>query len=108
MGPVVYVRSDKDPRLYPTIARESDQYERVMNLRTGCERSNSAKKIAHKLGSRPCRSEEHYLVRLYLVSIIEHGKAWLAEDRKICGDDEAALMDIDKIKEMSEGRKTQQ
>jgi hypothetical protein len=66
-----------------------------MNLRSGCERSNSAKKEVYGLGDRPCRSDTHFLVRLYLVSIIEHAKAWLAEDRKQLGesgDDLAALI----------------
>jgi hypothetical protein len=34
----------------------------------------------------------HFLVRLYLVSIIEHAKAWLSEDRKMLGDDPGSLM----------------
>jgi len=82
MGPVVYVKSTDDPRLYPPIPRASPGYKTLMNLRTGCERSNSQKKEVYGLGKRPCRSDTHFLVRLYLVSIIEHAKAWLAEDRK--------------------------
>ena len=31
-----------------------------------------------------------YRVRLYLVSIIEHARAWLAEERKLVGDDPLA------------------
>jgi hypothetical protein len=69
-----------------------------MKLRTGCERSNSAKKEVYGLGNRPCRSAAHFLVRLYLVSIVEHAKAWLAEDRKKleakASDDPVALMSI--------------
>jgi hypothetical protein len=87
MGPVVYVRSDKDPRYYPEIARDSKEYKQIYNLRSGCERSNSAKKVTYKLGLRPCRSSAHFLMRLYLVSIVEHAKAWLAEDKKIVGGD---------------------
>jgi len=82
MGPVVYVKTTDDPRLYPPIPRASPEYKKLMNLRSGCERSNSIKKQAYRLGDRPCRSDTHFLVRLYLVSIIEHAKAWLAEDRK--------------------------
>ena len=67
-----------------------------MNLRSCCERSNSIKKVAYHLGERPCRSDAHYLVRLYLVSIIEHARAWLAEDRKLVGEDPLAL--INRIK----------
>jgi hypothetical protein len=101
MGPVVYVRSDQDPRLYPQIARDSARYKQIMKLRTGCERSNSVKKVTHNLGQRPCRSSTHYLVRLYLVSIIAHAKAWLAEDRKKYGDDWASLIEPEKNSETS-------
>jgi hypothetical protein len=40
-GPVVYVKTTDDPRLYPSIPRASSRYKRLMNLRSGCERSNS-------------------------------------------------------------------
>jgi hypothetical protein len=92
MGPVVYVKTTGDPRLYPPITRASPEYKKLMNLRSGCERSNSMKKNTYGLGKRPCRSDTHFLVRLYLVSIIQHAKAWLAEDRKKMGDDPTDLM----------------
>lgn len=101
MGPTVYIKSDSDPRLYPAIARESAKFKELMKLRSGCERSNSAKKVTYKLERRPCRSATHYLVRLYLISVIEHAKAWLAEDRKILGDDFARLIDLDQIKALA-------
>ena len=102
MGPSVYVRSDLDPRFYPEIARDSQQYTKIMNLRSGCERSNSVKKVVHHLGDRPCRSATHYLVRLYLVSIIEHAKAWLAEDRKLLGEDWKLLSDPEQIRQLAQ------
>ena len=93
LAPVVYVKTSDDPRLYPPIPRGSPKYKKLMNLRSGCERSNSIKKEKYKLGRRPCRSSTHFLVRLYLVSIIEHARAWLAEDRKQQNtDDPIALM----------------
>lgn len=98
MGPILYVRSESDPRLYPPIPRDSPRFKELMKLRSGCERSNSVKKVAHKLERRPCRSATHYLVRLYLISIIEHAKAWLAEDRKLLGNDWKLLSDPEKIK----------
>ena len=98
-GPVVYIKTTDDPRLYLPIPRASPGYKKLMNLRTGCERSNSTKKETYRLADRPCRSATHFLVRFYLVSIIEHAKAWLAEDRKKLGakalealDDPVALM----------------
>jgi hypothetical protein len=101
MGPLVFVRSDADPRFYPEIARDSKQFKEIMHLRSGCERSNATKKTVHQLGKRPCRSATHFLVRLYLISIIEHAKAWLADDRKALGEDWRTLSDLDKIKQMA-------
>jgi hypothetical protein len=101
MGPVVFVRSDSDPRLYPRIARDSPKFKQLMKLRSGCERSNSTKKVTHKLERRPCRSVTHFLVRLHLIAILEHAKAWLAEDRKLLGDDWRLLCDPEKIKELA-------
>ena len=101
MGPVVYVRNDEDPRLYPEIARSSPLYKKTMNQRTGCERSNSTKKVTYKLGERPCRNTSHYLIRLYLVSLLEHARAWVGEDRKKYGQELASLIDPDKIKHKS-------
>jgi len=97
MGPVVYVKSTDDPRLYPPLPRASLEFKRLMKLRSCCERSNSTKKVTYHLGERPCRSDAHYLVRLYLVSIIEHAKAWLAEDRKLVGDDPIVLIERAKV-----------
>jgi hypothetical protein len=87
MGPVVSVRTADAPRLYPPIPRDSTTFKQLMAQRTGCERSNSFKKVASRLGERPCRSATQFLVRLYLVSLLEHACAWLAEDRKR-GDEE--------------------
>jgi hypothetical protein len=86
MGPVVYVRTSDDPRLSPPLPRDSATCKALMATRTGCERSNSYKKVASRLGERPCRSATQFLVRLYLVSLLEHAAAWLAEDRKRLGD----------------------
>jgi hypothetical protein len=91
MGPVVYVRTEDDPRLYPQIRRETETFKKLMNLRSCCERSNSQKKETYRLKERPCRNSVHFLIRLYLVSIIEHAKAWLSEIKKV-GNDEIALM----------------
>ena len=78
MGPVVYVKTNEDPRLYPPISRKSVRFKELMNLRSGCERSNSVKKVAYKLGRRVCRNATYFLVRLYLISIVEHACVWLS------------------------------
>lgn len=93
MGPVVYVKTTADIRLYPPLPRNSAKYDELMDQRSCCERTNSTKKVTYHLGERPCRSATHFLVRLYLVSIIEHARAWLAESRKAVGDDPIALIE---------------
>ena len=57
MGPIVYVRTQDDPRLYPPLPRESEKFKRLMKLRSGCERSNSQKKETYRLKERPSRSK---------------------------------------------------
>lgn len=96
MGPTVSVKTKTDPRLYPPLPRNSPRFHELMDKRSCCERSNSTKKVTYHLGERPCRNDAHYLVRLYLVSIIEHARVWLAEDRKLVGDDPLSL--IEKVK----------
>jgi hypothetical protein len=86
MAPVVYTRTKDNPRLYPKIKRGTSKYKKLYNKRSACERSNSQKKELYRLGERPCRSKAHFIVRLYLVSVIEHAKAWLSEIKKITDD----------------------
>ena len=63
-----------------------------MKLRSGTERSNAQKKETYKLGKRVARNATHFLIRATLISIIEHAKAWLAEDKKERGEDTQCLM----------------
>ena len=91
MGPVVYGRTRDDPRLYPPSPRESREFKILMARRTGWERSNSLKKVTYRLGARPCHSATHFLVRRYLVSLLEHAQVWLAQDREQVGEDPLRL-----------------
>jgi len=92
MGPIVYVRTEDDPRLYPPIKRDTDKFAFLFKKRSACERSNSQKKETYRLSERPCRNSVHFLVRLYLVSIIEHAKAWFQEMKKQYTDDPIAIL----------------
>ena len=85
MGPVVYVKTDNNPRLYPTIERHTAKYKALMNLRSGCERSNSLKKNTYQLGNRVARGDDHFLIRLYVVSIVEHATVWAKQDIESVG-----------------------
>ena len=96
-GQVVYVKTNEDPRLYPSVSRKSKQFKKLMNLRSGCERSNSMKKKTYKLERRVCRNATHFLVRLYLVSIVEHACVWLSDGlEKVEGNTKKLIKDIRK------------
>jgi len=82
MGPVAYVSEKADLRLHPVIRRGSDEYKRLMKLRSGVERSNNMKKDVYKLARTEHRRASIYLIKLYIISIIEHAHAWLMEDLK--------------------------
>ncbi|MBM3234879.1 transposase [Candidatus Poribacteria bacterium] len=91
-GPVVYVKTEDDPRFYPPIRRDTETFKKLMNKRSCGERSNSPKKETYRLSERPCRNRVHFLVRLYLVSIREDAKAWFQEIKKQYPDDPSAIM----------------
>lgn len=97
MGPVGYVRTADDPRLYPPLPRDSAAFKALMTQRTGCERSNSLNKVTYRLAERPCRSATHVLVRLYLASLLEHAQVWLAEDRQRLGEAPQALLQTEPL-----------
>jgi hypothetical protein len=82
MGPIVYVAEKENLRLHPVIRQDSSEYKRIYNLRSGVERSNSQKTIVYKLDHSRHRKPSIHLAKLFLISIIEHAKAWLAEDLK--------------------------
>ncbi len=90
-GPVVTVSVAKNPRLYPPIDRKSVRFKQLMALRSGCERSNAQKKQTYKLGRRVCRNATHYLVRLYLVSLIEHATVWAKQGVTALGESPKAF-----------------
>lgn len=75
-GPVVSVRTEDDPRLFPMIQRNSATFEELYRLRTGCERSNAIKKGRFKLEAARHRRASFWLIRLHLIAILQHALAW--------------------------------
>jgi hypothetical protein len=78
-GPTVTVPSEKNPRIFPPVARNTDTFQRKMNLRSACERSNAAKKVGFKLEAARHRRASFWLIRLHLCAIAQHARAWLAK-----------------------------
>jgi len=79
-GPSVSIKHDDNPRLCPPIARNTVRFQQRYNLRSGTERSNSVKKEAFGLEKARHRRTSFWLIRLHLIAVLQHGKAWVAEE----------------------------
>jgi hypothetical protein len=78
LSPAVSVRVDANPRLCPSIPRNTERYAALMKLRSGCERSNSVKKEKFRLEHARHRRASFWLIRLHLIALLQHGRAWVA------------------------------
>jgi len=70
LGPLVYIKSETDPRLYPPIPRDSKRFKEIMNLRSSTERCNYLNDTYNL--ERSCRNASYGLIRLTLANIAEH------------------------------------
>lgn len=77
-GPVVAVDVRWNPRLCPPVPRNSKTYTTLYKLRSGCERSNSVKKETFKLEDARHRRASFWLIRLHLIAVLQHARAWVA------------------------------
>ena len=80
LAPVVNLHVDDNPRLCPPVPRNHPNFQKLMDLRSGCERSNSAKKECFKLEAARHRRSSFWLIRLHLIALLQHAKAWVAHD----------------------------
>ena len=81
-GPYVSVKPSDDPRIHPSIARDSLEYRKLRLLRSGCERSNSLKKEYFKLKYTKSRVLPYVYIRTILISLLEHSRVWVKEKIK--------------------------
>jgi hypothetical protein len=86
-GPSTTVSVRQNPRLCPPIPRNSPRHQELLKLRSGCERSNSVKKVAFRLEAARHRRRSFWLIRLHLIALLQHARAWTA------GEDPRALLD---------------
>jgi hypothetical protein len=78
-GPSVAVKVSDNPRLCPPVPRNSSSFQKLLNHRSGCERSNAMKKGRFKLEEARHRRASFWLIRLHLVAILQHALAWVAD-----------------------------
>jgi hypothetical protein len=79
-GPSTTVSVPQNPRLCPPIPRNSPRHQELLNLRSGCERSNSVKKVVLKLEAAHHRRRSFWLIRLHLIALLQHARAWVASN----------------------------
>lgn len=88
-GPAVSLRVSDDPRLCPPIPRNRPRFQQLMNLRSGCERSNAVKKETFRLEQARHRRASFWMIRLHLIALVQHARAWVASES---ADDLVALL----------------
>lgn len=79
LGHTVVVKTSDDERLFPPIPRNHPQHRTLMKLRSGCERSFSVKKARFKLVAARHRRASFWLIRSYLIAVLQHAMAWVAD-----------------------------
>jgi len=80
-GPTVSLSVPQNPRLCPPVPRNTERFVQLYSLRSGSERSNSVKKQAFKLEAACHRRASFWLIRLHLIGILQHARAWAAEEK---------------------------
>jgi hypothetical protein len=73
IAPLVYIRSEENPRLFPPVPRNTERFKTIMNARSATERCNAL--IDSFQLDRASRSAEYGLIRLTLVNICQHALA---------------------------------
>lgn len=78
IGPTIVLNSHDNPRLFPPMARNSKYFKENYSRRTSCERSNAYKKGPGRLEACGHRRASFWLIRLYIIAIVQHARAWTA------------------------------
>jgi len=78
-GRCVYTYTKDNPRLFPSVARNSDEWLGVYKRRTTVERSNKREKIDYKLEAAKHRSTKMWLIRIFGIMMCQHLDAWYQE-----------------------------
>ena len=80
MAPVVNLSVRQNPRLCPPVPRNTPRHKQLYTLRSGCERSFSVKKAAFNLEGARHRRKSFWLIRLNLMAVLQHARAWVADE----------------------------
>lgn len=77
MAPVIYLKLDSDPRLFPPLSRDSKKFKELYKERSASERVNSV--IDSYDLDRACKNAVYGLIRLTIIDIAIHARIRYAE-----------------------------
>ena len=95
LAPLVYIKSDTDPRLYPPLPRDSEKFKEIMKQRSATERCNYFNDSYHL--DKACRNADYGLIRLTLANIAEHALIWYLEAVKKTSEDKLFAQTLQNI-----------
>lgn len=75
-GRTIYTKTKQDPRYFPRIPRESEEFKKIYNNRTACERVNDRILNDYKLGDMYIHYREHISFAIMIIGICLHLDAW--------------------------------
>lgn len=78
-GRCIYTYTDGNPRLFPPIARNSDEWKNAYKRRTTVERCNKREKIDYALEAARHRNTKMWTIRTYAIMMCMHLDAWFRE-----------------------------
>lgn len=78
-GRMIYTYTKENPRLFPPVARHSDEWKSIYARRTTAERCNKREKNDYMLEAARHRSTRMWSIRLYGIMMCQHLDAWAEE-----------------------------
>lgn len=95
LGPIVYIKSNDDPRLFPPIPRSTLRFKELAKQRTACERGNSLIDSYGPDGSS--RNADRGLIRLTMACIAHHAVVRYKEAMEKTSSSQLLLQVLEKI-----------
>jgi hypothetical protein len=76
-GRTIYIKPEDDPRLFPQIARRSDEFKHLLARRTTVERSHKRMFVDYEIENGNCISSKERFMRATIAAINVHLDAWI-------------------------------
>lgn len=78
-GRCVYIYTKDNLRLFPSVPRNSEDWNTIYKRRTSVECSNKREEVDYKLEAAKHRSTKMWYIRIYGIMMCQHLDAWFSE-----------------------------